>query len=340
MKESKAERKGGMSVFQPIQRFLRLFADSLRQRPKGKPVRLPSSVQPLRFPITGGGNDDLNQAIKAAIGREAAKLAAERKSGATISDDFVSRYLRENSLAKLTGNFSEESINQLRNALAGAWAAGGSCNQLVDAVHGVFPNFSDERAATIAQTEVNTAYCASRLAFAHEAGMQQKSWDPDGEACGECQKQIAAGWIPIDEPFPGGVMAPCLHDGCDCSVNFQKTTRADSVFNINEVKINEVRSMIRDGREEEAEPVLLELVAATEQEAQIHGWRVASWYYERLAIIYRRRRDYASEVAILTRYCQHAGNQYGSWWGVQKRLDRARGLLARANWSGGNSKAR
>ena len=327
-----------MSVFQPILKFLRLFA-GLRPRPKGKPVRLPSSVQPLRFPVTGGENDDFNQAIKAAIGRKAAELAAELKSGATISEDVAGRWLRDHSLTKLKGNFSEASINQLRNALADAWAAGGSCNQLVDAIHGVFPDFSDEEAATIAQTEVNTAYCTSRLAFAHEVGMQEKSWDPDGEACGECQKQIAAGWIPIDEPFPGGVMLPCLHDGCDCIVNFRKTGRADSVFKINEAKINEVKSMIREGREEEAEPVLLGLVAATEQEAQTHGWRVAPWYYERLAIIYRKRREYGSEIAILTRYCQQEGDKFAIKEGIQKRLDRARGLLAKASEPRGNSKA-
>lgn len=324
-----------MSVFQPIQRFLRLFADRLRPRPKGKPPRLPSSVQPLRFPITGGGNDDLNQAIKAAIGREAAKLAAELKSGATTSEDVAGRWMRDHSLTELTGNFSEASINQLRSALADAWAAGGSCNQLVDAIHSVFPDFSDEQAATIAQTAVNTAYLKSRDGGAHEMGMEEKRWTADGtDACEACQKQIAAGWILIDEPFPGGVMLPCLHDGCDCGVDYRKGALG-SAFNINEAKMNEVRSMIREGREEEAEHVLLGLVAATEQEAQIHGRRVASWCYERLAIIYRKRRDYASEIAILTRCCQ-----YGSWWGVQKRLDRARGLLARANEPRGNPRAR
>src|ERR1022692_4618055 len=308
-----------LSVFQSILKFLRFFADSLRPQPKGKPLRLPSSLQPLRFPITGGENDDLNQAIKVAIEREAAKLAAELKSGTTTSEDVAGRWLRDHSLTNLTGNFSEASITQLRNALADVWAAGGSFNQIVDAIHSVFADFSDERATTIAQTEMNTAYSVGRDAMAHETGMEEKRWSADGtDACDQCQHQIAAGWIPIDEPFPGGVMVPCLHDGCDCGVDYRKGA-PDSVFSINEVKINEVKSMIREGREEEAESVLLGLVAAIEQEAQIHGGRVGSWCYERLAIIYRRRRDYASEIAILTRYYQREGSKYGSWWGVQKR---------------------
>jgi hypothetical protein len=170
----------------------------------------------------------INQAIKGAIEREAAKLAAELRRGATISDDVAGRWLRDHSLSNLTGNFSEASITQLRNALADAWAAGGSFNQLVDAIRSVFADFSDERAATIAQTAANTAYNVGRMAMAHEVGMQEKSWSADDtDACEACQKQIEAGWIPINEPFPGGVMAPCLHEGCDCDVNFRKRV-ADS----------------------------------------------------------------------------------------------------------------
>jgi hypothetical protein len=222
VKESKAERKGGMSVFQPILKFLRLSADRLRPRPKGKPVRLPSSVQPLRFPITAGENDASSQAIKVAIEREAAAVAAELKSGATISEDVAGRWLRDHGLTNLTGNLSEASLHQLRNALADAWAAGGSFEQLVGAIHSVV-DVSDERAATIAQTAGNTAYNVGRMAMAREAGMQEKSWSADGtDACAECQTQIAAGWIPIGQPFPGGVMAACLHEGCDCGVDFRK----------------------------------------------------------------------------------------------------------------------
>jgi hypothetical protein len=53
--------------------------------------------------------------------------------------------------------------------------------------------------------------------------------------------------------------------------------------------VNEVKEMIREGRIEEGEGVLLALVEATEQEAQVAGGGVASCYYERLASIYRGR---------------------------------------------------
>ena len=188
----------------------------------GKPLQ-PSTLQPLRFPITGGENDDINQAIKAAIERQAATLAAELKGGATAGESLAGRWLRDHSLTTLTRKFSEARITQLRNALADAWDAGGSFNQIVDAVHSVLGDFSDEQAAMIAQTAMNTAHNVARMAMAHEMGMQEKSWSADDtEACEACQKQIATGWIPINEPFPCGVMAPCLHEGCDCDVNFRK----------------------------------------------------------------------------------------------------------------------
>jgi hypothetical protein len=171
---------------------------------------------------------DLNVAIKASIEREAATVAAELKSGATKSDDVARRYLRKNSLMRLKGNFSEESLDGLRSALADAWDAGGSYEQVVQAIQGVLAGRSDEWVAVIAQTEMNNAYNVGRLALAEQADMGEKSWSADGtNACDQCQHQISAGWIPLDEPFPGGVMAPCLHEGCDCGMNFRRTSKAD-----------------------------------------------------------------------------------------------------------------
>ncbi|MBC7109277.1 MAG: hypothetical protein H5T41_10960 [Methanomassiliicoccales archaeon] len=66
--------------------------------------------------------------------------------------------------------------------------------------------------------------------------------------------------------------------------------------------VEEVQNLKRTGRLDEAEKLLLKLVEAVEAEARAQGWGVAPWYYEQLAIIYRKRKDYAAEVAILKRY--------------------------------------
>lgn len=66
--------------------------------------------------------------------------------------------------------------------------------------------------------------------------------------------------------------------------------------------VDEVKALKRTGRLEEAAKLLLKLVGSVEAEARATGGGVAPWYYGQLAIIYRKRKDYAAEVSILERY--------------------------------------
>ncbi len=179
---------------------------------------LPTSIAPLRFPVTSVETDEFNDAIEQAIKGAAASMNV----GKLVVDDAVSRWLRDNSLTKLTGDFSTTSINRLRDAVADAWDAGGSFEQITRAIQDTFQDFSDTRAGMIAQTEVNDAYNNGRIYTAVNAGFDQKAWDPDGEACELCMGNVDAGWIGIDEDFPSGDMAPTAHPNCDCSIDFQK----------------------------------------------------------------------------------------------------------------------
>lgn len=179
---------------------------------------LPTSIAPLRFPVTMVETEEYNDAIAIAIRGAAASIA----SGAISAEDAASRWLRDNSLMKLTGDFSETSINRLRDAVADAWDAGGSFEQITKAIKDTFQDFSDTRAGMVAQTEVNDAYNEGRLYTAINAGFDQKAWDPDGEACEICMANVDAEWIGIDEEFPSGDMAPTAHPNCDCSIDFQK----------------------------------------------------------------------------------------------------------------------
>lgn len=93
----------------------------------------------------------------------------------------------------------------------------------------------------------------------------------------------------------------------------------------------QVRLLRRDDRDEAAEELLLELVQATEEEARALGTGVAPWYYEQLAIIYRKRKDVESEIRILERY---SGQPPAPGRGPEKlaqRLVKARAL--RDKWS-------
>lgn len=178
---------------------------------------LPTSIHPLRFPVTSVETDEYNDAMAEVIRGAVASM----KAGA-VGQDFASVWLRDNSLTRLTGDFSATSINRLRDAVADAWDAGGSFNQIVSAIQETFADFSDSRAAMIAQTEVNDAYNSGRMATAIAAGFDQKAWDPDGEACEICLGNVDEGWIGIDEEFSSGDMAPTAHPNCDCSIDFQK----------------------------------------------------------------------------------------------------------------------
>jgi len=66
--------------------------------------------------------------------------------------------------------------------------------------------------------------------------------------------------------------------------------------------VKEVKLLKRSDQLAEAEQLLWELVDATERQACVDGLGVAPWYYEQLAIIYRKQKRYDAEVEILRRY--------------------------------------
>ncbi len=183
---------------------------------------LPTSIAPLRMAVSAVETSEYNDAMRDVILGSAATLKRDLAAGNVIADDVASRWLRDNSLTRLVGDFNNTSVNRLRDAIADAWDAGGSFEQIVGAIRATFEDFSFKRAEMIAQTEVNDAYNHGRMATAIHAGFDEKAWDPDGEACPICMDNVDAGWIGIDEDFPSGDPAPTAHPNCDCSIDFRK----------------------------------------------------------------------------------------------------------------------
>jgi hypothetical protein len=66
--------------------------------------------------------------------------------------------------------------------------------------------------------------------------------------------------------------------------------------------VDEVKHLMRENKLEDAEKLLLAVVKATENESKNENCGVAPWYYERLAVIYRKRKDPESEIQILERF--------------------------------------
>ena len=86
--------------------------------------------------------------------------------------------------------------------------------------------------------------------------------------------------------------------------------------------VEAVKQLKRERRHEEAIALLLELVEATEAEAQAEGYGAAPWYYVQLAIIYRKDRRFDDEVAILERAQHSVGHDQA----MTRRLQKARTL--------------
>jgi hypothetical protein len=89
-----------------------------------------------------------------------------------------------------------------------------------------------------------------------------------------------------------------------------------------------VKALRRSGHEVEAERLLLELVDATEAEARAEKWGVAPWYYEQLAISYRKQGNPQGEVDILERYARQTSAPGSVPHELITRLEKAKARLA------------
>jgi hypothetical protein len=72
--------------------------------------------------------------------------------------------------------------------------------------------------------------------------------------------------------------------------------------------VREVEILKKRNNEHEVEDLLFELIKATEEECMKEKNGVAPWYYNELAVLFRKQKEYQKEVAILERFAnqQHA----------------------------------
>ena len=59
------------------------------------------------------------------------------------------------------------------------------------------------------------------------------------------------------------------------------------------------KDLIRNKMYQEAEKLPMGCIADTERESALRGWGVAPWYYERLAIVYRKQKRIHEEIEVL-----------------------------------------
>lgn len=68
--------------------------------------------------------------------------------------------------------------------------------------------------------------------------------------------------------------------------------------------VTDVEELKRNGLYDDAELLLIELIYAVEAESRSNNLGVAPWYYEELAKIYRKRKDFPSEILILEKFAK------------------------------------
>lgn len=93
--------------------------------------------------------------------------------------------------------------------------------------------------------------------------------------------------------------------------------------------VEEINRLKREGKHDEAIALLLRTIDATERESSVAGpgWGVAPWYYEQLAIVYRKEGRIDAEIAILQRYARQQKAPGAGPDKLQTRLQKAKALL-------------
>jgi len=90
--------------------------------------------------------------------------------------------------------------------------------------------------------------------------------------------------------------------------------------------VNDVKELEKLGKIDEAESLLLRLVVAMEKACKIDNDGVAPWYYNELAKIYRKKREYQKEVTIIKRFSHQKPARGVGPKKLLERLERAREL--------------
>ena len=89
-----------------------------------------------------------------------------------------------------------------------------------------------------------------------------------------------------------------------------------------------VKDLKRQQQTDAAIALLQKLVDATEAEDREQGYGVAPWYYEQLAILYRKHGRLVDEVFILEQYAQQRKAPGVLPAKLAARLDKARELIS------------
>jgi hypothetical protein len=123
----------------------------------------------------------------------------------------------------------QTTADSLKRVITTGLDEGWSYNDTAKEIQKLFDGpISTDRARLIATHESAQAYEAGNRAFAdtiRDQGIEmEKSWCDSGDekVCDECLRNVADGWIPIDEPHSSGDQYPPLHPGDRCYEQYRQ----------------------------------------------------------------------------------------------------------------------
>jgi hypothetical protein len=153
-----------------------------------------------RMPL---GLDETNAAIQRQARKQVAQLVGKQvQPDGSIIDNPNPAYTISNTTRK-----------KIQEAIHTSLALGEDIPSATKRVQAVIK--SPARARLIAQQETAMAYTSGIHMYGQASGAIGKEWQDNG-AVDICATNTAAGAIPFDEPYPGGVQHPTQHIGCKC----------------------------------------------------------------------------------------------------------------------------
>jgi len=135
-------------------------------------------------------------------------------------------WARANAAGKVTA-IDDTTRESIQGAITRGIESGESYGAVARDIRDRFDGFTTQRAQLVAVQENAMAYEAGTRTLVDDiqaAGIKmEKMLDgPDDELTSElCRDDMAAGWIPADQPFPSGEMSAPIHVGCRHSTAYR-----------------------------------------------------------------------------------------------------------------------
>jgi len=173
------------------------------------------------------------KALESGAKAQLAELKVE--TSFTLQNPRAVAWLQGRAAARVT-MINQATRTEIARIVTQAVAEGWSYDRTAEAITARFAEFAvgrpqqhiDSRAHLVAVQEASEAYEHGNMVVADDlaaAGLQmEKSYLTvnDSRVSPECRENQAAGWIPLNDPFPGGVQRAPQHVACRCCTLYRR----------------------------------------------------------------------------------------------------------------------